>query len=356
MDNFSAVGTLRGMSDPRAPRPARRLLGLALLAIAPVVAACGGGGDDGDTVTVYSGRSEELIGPILDRFAEETGTSVRVRYGDSAELAVLLAEEGDRSEADLFISQSPGALGYLDGEGLLGTLPADVLDLAVDGAKASDGTWVGLSGRQRVLVYNTDAVDPAELPDSVLDLTDPAWSGRIGVAPSNGSFQDFVSAMRVELGDEATMSWLEGLAANDPVIYANNNAITQAVGRGEVEVGLVNHYYNLRLKDELGDAQRAENHVFPNGDVGSLLIVSGASLVEGADAADPATELVRFLLATEAQTYFTDETFEYPLAVGATPNAVLPALDFRSADIDYDVLGGDLASTLEMIREAGLEG
>lgn len=330
-------------------------MGLALLALAPLAAACGGG-DDGDTVTVYSGRSEDLIGPILDRFAEETGTSVRVRYGDSAELAVLLAEEGDRSEADLFISQSPGALGYLDGEGLLGTLPADVLDLAVDGAKASDGTWVGLSGRQRVLVYNTDAVDPAELPDSVLDLTDPAWSGRIGVAPSNGSFQDFVSAMRVELGDEATMAWLEGLAANDPVIYANNNAIAQAVGRGEVEVGLVNHYYNLRLQEELGDAQRAENHVFPNGDVGSLLIVSGASLVEGADAADAATELVRFLLANEAQAYFTDETFEYPLAVGATPNAVLPALDFRSADIDYDVLGGDLASTLEMIREAGLEG
>jgi len=338
------------------PRKSRLLAVVAPLALLAPLAACGGGDDVAGTVTVYSGRSEDLIGPLLDAFAEETGTSVRVRYGDSAELAVLLAEEGDRTEADVFISQSPGALGLLDLEELLGTLPDDVLALGTPGAAAADGSWVGLSGRQRVLVYNTDLVDPADLPDSVLDLTDPAWSGRIGIAPSNGSFQDFVSAMRVRLGDEATRAWLEGIAANDPVVYANNNAIAQAVGRGEVDVGLVNHYYNLRLQAELGADQRAENHVFPADDVGSLLIVTGAALVAGSDATEPGADLVRFLLGAEAQTFFTDETFEYPLAAGVPPASVLPPLDFASADIDYDVLGGDLQSTLEMIRAAGLEG
>src|SRR5690606_16321628 len=197
----------------------------------------------GGTLTVYSGRNEELIQPLLDDFTEETGIGVDVRYGDSADLALLIEEEGGNTPADLFISQSPGAVGYLAEQGRLADIGEDVLGLVDEGDAAEDGTWVGLSGRVRTLVYNTDLVDPATLPDSVLDLTDEEYAGQVALAPTNGSFQDFVTVLRVELGEDEAQAWLDGMAAGDPPTFDGNTAIVEAVGRGEVPMGLVNHYY-----------------------------------------------------------------------------------------------------------------
>lgn len=312
--------------------------------------------DDPGKVVIYSGRTQNLVEPILNRFAEETGIDVEVRYGDSTDLALLIAEEGDRSPADVFLAQSPGAVGYLDAAGLLGTLPDDILDRVPDQFHASDGSWVGFSGRKRVLVYNPELTSEAELPDSVLDLVDPEWSGRIGVAPSNASFQDFVTAMRVELGDDATREWLEGIAANDAFTFANNGAIVQAIGRGEIEVGLVNHYYVYQALAQDPDFPGV-NHAFAPDDIGSLVIVTGATMLADTDNVDQAEQLITFLLGEEAQRYFSDQTFEYPLAAGAEPADILPEVDLTLAsDIDLDLLGGDLESTREMIRDAGLEG
>ena len=331
---------------------------LAALAALAGVAGCSdddGGGEAG-SVTIYSGRTQNLIEPILNRFAEETGISVEVRYGDTADLALLIDEEGDRSPADVFLSQSPGAVGYLDHEGLLGPLPDDVLGLVADGFHAEDGSWVGFSGRKRVLVYNPEVTEESELPGTVMDLVDPAWKGRIAVAPSNASFQDFVTAMRFKLGDDETRAWLEGIDGNDAFTFANNAAIVAAVGRGEVEVGLVNHYYVYQAQAEDPEFG-AVNYDFPVDDIGSLVIVTGASMLESADSQDEAVELIRFLLGEEAQRYFSDQTFEYPLAAGVEPSSVLPPIELGgSADIELDQLGGDLQSTREMIRDAGLEG
>ena len=284
---------------------------------AVVLAAAGPAtaGDDGGTVVIYSGRTENLVQPILDRFSEETGIDVEVRYGNTSDLALLIEEEGDQAPADVFLSQSPGAVGYLDQRGLLGTLDDAAVDRVPEQFHADDGSWVGLSGRQRVLAFNPQIVPEEELPSSVLDLTGEEWSGRIGIAPSNASFQDFVSAMRVELGDEATTEWLEGIAANDPVTFANNSAIVAAIGRGEIDVGLVNHYYVFQALAEDPDFP-GRNHNFAPDDIGSLVIVTAASVLAGADHADEADALVEFLLSEEAQRYFSDETFEYPLASG----------------------------------------
>jgi iron(III) transport system substrate-binding protein len=314
--------------------------------------------DDGGTVVIYSGRTEELVRPILDRFVEETGIDVQVRYGNTSDLELLIEEEGDQSPADVFLSQSPGAVGYLDQRGLLGTLPAELLSLVPEVFRADDGSWVGLSGRQRVLAFNPEIVPETELPSSVLDLTDEEWSGRIGIAPSNASFQDFVTAMRLELGDEATAEWLEGIAANDPVTFANNGAIVAAIGRGEVDVGLVNHYYVYQALAEDPDFP-GRNHNFAADDVGSLVIVTAASALAAADHPDEGEQLIEFLLGDEAQRYFSHETFEYPLATGVAPADVLPDVDLTAAsdlDLDLDDLGGDLEITREMIRDAGLEG
>ena len=327
---------------------------LAVLA-AGSLAACSDDGDD-ERVTIYSGRTEDLILPILQQFSDETGIAVDVRYGDSADLALLISEEGDNSPADVFLSQSPGAVGYLDQQGRLADLPDDILSLVDERVRADDGHWIGFSGRKRVMVYNTEALSENEMPSSVLDLTDPEWKGRLGVAPSNGSFQDFVTAMRLERGDDATLEWLEGLVENDVTTYANNNAIVAAVGRGEIDAGLVNHYYNYRFLAEDPNHDGA-NHEFATNDIGSLLIVTAASMVNGTDRSEQALELIRFLLAEDAQTYFSEETFEYPLAAGVQPAEVLPPIEFANVEsIDFDELGGDLESTRALIREAGLEG
>lgn len=342
----------------RSPRPSVPFLrrGAALAALGLLLmsglAACST--SDSGELTVYSGRTEDLIGPLLDQYSEETGVDIAVRYADSAELALLIAEEGDNSPADVFISQNPGPVAYLDEKGMLATLSADVLELAPQEAQAADGSWVGLSGRQRVLVYNEDMVDAADLPTSVLDLTDEAYAGQVGVAPSNGSFQDFVTIMRQSLGDEATSAWLEGMAANDAPTYENNNAIVAAVGRGEIPMGLVNHYYNIRALEEDPSAP-SRNHLFDEGDVGATFIVTAATVLTTADDAAAAEDLVSFLLSEEAQTYFAEETREYPLAAGVPVPEELGPFDLAQIEaIDPEVLGGDLQSTLEMIEQSGL--
>ncbi len=210
-----------------------------LVALSIVAVACGSD-DDADTVTIYSGRTEDLVQPILDDFEEETGIDVEVRYGGSADLALLIEEEAaaDNVQADVFLSQSPGAIGVLDQAGRLAELPSGVLELVPANVRDDDGRWVGFSGRQRVLVYNSELVDESELPASVFDLTGAEWAGgRLAIAPANGSFQDFVTSMRATEGDDVTSEWLEGLVANDVVSYDGNSAIVAAVGRGDVDAG-----------------------------------------------------------------------------------------------------------------------
>ncbi|MDE0138277.1 MAG: iron ABC transporter substrate-binding protein [bacterium] len=317
-----------------------------------VGASCGGGDE---TITVYSGRTENLIGPILEDFTEATGIEVEVRYGKSADLALLIDEEGDRTPADVFISQSPGAVGFLAGEGHLRPIDPDVLQAVPQEFRNAGGLWVGMSGRVRVIVYNRDLVDAAELPASVFELTDERFRGRVAVAPANSSFQDFVTAMREVHGDEATLEWLRGLEANDARAYAGNTAIVQAVGRGDVPIGLVNHYYNFRAKAE-DPGVASENYYFPDRDIGSLLIVTAIGVLSNSDVPELADQLVEFMLGEEAQSFYSEQTFEYPLAAGVAPSSVLPPLSsIGVATYDFDRLGGGLERTKELIDESGLE-
>lgn len=333
----------------------RRLGALGVLVTVVTVLAAGCTSSD-DRLTVYSGRTEKLIGPLLDEFADETGIDVEVRYGQSADLALAIAEEGERSPADVFISQSPGPIGFLEAEGRLQEISEANLDLVPAGYRDDDGRWVGLSGRVRVLVYNTDRIDPEELPGSVLELTDEEWAGRVALAPGNGSFQDFVSGMRELLGEEETRAWLEGMADNDAPTYANNTAILEAVARGEVEMGLVNHYYNERAEAE-DDSTPTENFFFPDGDVGTMVLVTAVGIVDSASQVDEAQELVGFLLGEGAQRFFSAETFEYPLGAGVEPFVDLPPLtEIEAPRLDLGELGGDLSETRELIRDSGLEG
>ena len=329
----------------------------AVVAVALLLAlATAGCSSSRDAMTIYSGRTQNLIGPLLEQFNKETGIAIDVKYGDSAELALLLDEEGERTPADIFLSQSPGATGFLAGKGRLAQLDAAVLDKVDQRFRNADGRWVGISGRQRVLVYNSEQVTEADLPDSVLELTDERFAGKVAVAPTNGSFQDFVTAMRQLEGEAATATWLKELAANEPRTYANNNAIVEAVSRGEVEMGLVNHYYNYRFQQE-SPGTPSRNHSFAGDDVGALVIPSTASVLAGTDKTEEATRFLDFLLSAGAQRYFSDQTFEYPLVSGVPAASGLPPLaSLRSPDYDVDALGGGLERTVELIRSSGFNG
>lgn len=338
--------------------PARSLLTrlraplLGLLCLAVLAPACSTGGE---RLTVYSGRTKNLIGPLLTQFSEDTGIKIDVRYGDSADLALLIDTEGANSDVDVFISQSPGAVGFLDEQARLSALDESELGLVDADFQAEDGDWIGLSGRVRVLVYNTDLVDESELPDSVLDMTDERFRGRVAVAPTNGSFQDFVTAMRIELGDDVAERWLADMAANRAQPYSNNTAIVEAVTRGEIPMGLVNHYYLERALAEDPDLPAA-NHFFAEGDMGSLLITTAVSIIEGSGQRDDASALVDYLLSEASQRFFSEETFEYPLASGVEPSDQLPPLaSIPTTTIDLDRLGGGLARTAELIQDSGLD-
>ncbi len=327
-------------------RPAAALLPVALL----LAGGCSGGRE---ALTIYSGRDEALVAPLLERFADETGTDIDVRYGDSGDLALLLAEEGEGSPADVFLSQSPGPVDLLAAEGRLAEVPEESLERVAPEWRGAGRTWVGVTARQRVLVYNEDMVAEDELPESVFDIVEPSYRGEVALAPTNASFQDFVTAMRVTEGDAATVEWLEGMAENESPAYADNTSIVAAVGRGEIPMGLVNHYYNLRALEEDPDAP-SRNYVFPSDDVGSLLIASTVSILETADDGASAGEFVEFLLDAGAQEYFSRETFEYPLAPGAAPAEGLPPVDETSGFVvDLSELG-DLRETAQMIADSGL--
>ena len=205
------------------------------------VTACGSGGSDSQSLTVYSGRSEAFIGSFFADFEAESGVKLNIRYGDSAELAAQILEEGKNSPADIFISQDAGALGAVAQAGLLQKLPNELLSLVPASFKASSGLWVGLTGRARVFAYNPKAV--TTLPTSIDDLTDPSWSSKIGIAPTNASFQAFVTALRIIRGDEATENWLTKIVANNPKLFEKNSQIVEAIDAGQIQLGLVNHYY-----------------------------------------------------------------------------------------------------------------
>lgn len=314
-------------------------------------------GDDGEsegggTLTVYSGRSEELVGPLIEQFEQETGITVEVRYGDTAEMAALILTEGDNSPADVYYGQDAGALGALSNEGRLVELSDEVLDLVPAGLRSADGTWVGTSARSRVLVYNTDSLSESDMPASILDLTDPEWKGRIGWAPTNGSFQAFVTALRVTEGEDGARAWLDGMLANEPVTYDGNSAIVEAVAAGEVEIGLVNHYYLFRFLAEDPDFTAA-NHHFASDDPGGLVNVAGAGVIDSTDQADLAQRFVEYLLSADAQRYFADETYEIPVVSGVEPAEGVPSIDeVNIPDIDLNDLA-DLEGTLAMLTDVG---
>ncbi|MCY4175436.1 MAG: extracellular solute-binding protein [Acidimicrobiaceae bacterium] len=310
---------------------------------------------NGREVTVYSGRTENLIGPPLEAFACETGTEVAVRWGSSTELALLMSEEGDRTAADVFLSRSPGPVGFLESEGLLGVIDDSVLGLVAATSRSKAGTWVGFSGRKRVLVHNIDTVAADDLPRSVFDLTDDRYRGRVAIPATNGSFIDWFTVFRDQHGSDTAEQWLSDMVDNDARFYPNNRSIVEAAGRGEIDMGLVNHYYQYQEAAASGAGHRAANHDFAADDIGSLLIITAATITSDSDNRRAANELIAYLLSEPVQRYFSENTFEYPLAAGVAPAEILPPLAaLEIGSVDFDALGGGFQQSTAIIERSGI--
>ena len=308
----------------------------------------------GGELVIYSGRSENLVAPLIEEFEKETGIKVEVRYGGTAEMAATILEEGNNSPADVFFAQDAGSLGALAEAGRLEKLPDEIVNKVDARYRSPNGEWVGASGRARVLVYNTDQLQESDLPQNVLGLTDPKWANQVGWAPTNASFQSFISAMRKLNGDDATRQWLEDMIANGVQSYDNNVAIVEAVGKGEIQLGLSNHYYLYRFLEEQGESFPARNYYFPDGGADALVNVAGAGVVNTTNQEELALRFVDFLLSDEAQQYFADETVEYPLVTADVKvNPLLkPLSELNPPQIDLSDLN-DLQGTLEMLQDVG---
>lgn len=328
---------------------------------------CGTDGEEADDeLVIYTGRSQALVEPLVEQYREQTDRSVEVRYGSDAQLLAALAEEGDQSPADVFWANTTGALGNASEEGRLTDLPDDLLDTP-DYFVPSSAQWTPLTARFRVLAYNTDQVDPDDLPDSVLDLPEMSdFEGRIGWTPAYSSFQDFVTALRVVHGDDDAESWIADMESNlSPNSYSSNTPLVQALAAEEIDVGLTNHYYVLRLRhgdakvddeDDIDPEAPVDIHRFEDGDVGNLALVTGAGVLETSTNADAAHDFLRFLLDTEAQTFAAETLNEYPVVNGIdVPSYMLPVDEALQTSPEFDLEQlRNIEATLDLLRNEGL--
>lgn len=311
--------------------------------------AASGSASATEPLVVYSGRSKSLVGPLLEQFEAASGIKVEVRYGGTAELAATILEEGGGSPADIFLAQDAAALAAVSQAGLLKALPEDIRQRVDSRFSATD--WVGLSGRARTVVYNTERITVEELPTSLEEVAAERYRGRFGIAPANASLQAHMALYRAVRGAEQLDKLLAALVANDPQRYPKNGAIVEAVINGEVDFGLVNHYYLWRALTENPEAP-AKNFWMAGGDGSTFLNLAGAGTLSGSPSA---LELLRYLVSEPAQTYFAAETFEYPLLAGVEPAVGLVPLEGQITEqVDFSQVAAELLPAQEAITASGL--
>jgi iron(III) transport system substrate-binding protein len=301
-------------------------------------------------LTVYSGRGEFLVGELVEYIDDQYDDfELTVRYGGSTDLVNQIANEGEGSPADVFYSVSAGALGALANEGRTQSLSSDLTEMVR--SEFHTDQWIGTSGRARTVPYNTEAFSADEIPDDIMAYPEE-FAGSLGWAPSYGSCQAFVTAMRLIEGEDATLEWLESVVESGITSYPDEFAACQGVADGEVDAAFTNHYYIQRVLD--GSADASIDTAFTSGDAGAVFNVAGAAVVDTASDATLAENFVRHLLSAEAQDYFARSTFEYPLIPDVEPVGDLPTIDELDVpDIDLTQLS-DLEPTIDLMREAGV--
>jgi len=328
--------------------------GGALLAAVALVAGCGGGGGSSSLV-LYNGQHPELTRAFVSAFQRQSGVKVDIHGGDSLVVATQILQEGRSSPADVVLTENSPELVTLEQHGLLATLPRSVLSQVPGPYKSPSGKWVGMALRISSLVYDPKLISRSQLPRSILDLAEPRWKGKVAVAPTDSDFPPIVGAVIARAGRARAAAWLQGLKRNAQT-YQDEEAVTAAVNRGSVTLGIVNHYYWYRLRLELGaKATHSALYFFPNQDVGSIVNVAGVGVLATGKHRAAALRFVRFLIGADGQRILgKSDDFEYPVRPGEAANAALtPFAQTPHATVPVAELGNGSAAA-RLIRDSGL--
>ena len=333
---------------------------VAVSGLLAAVAACGPPGADAQHggLVLYSGQHEQTTQALVNAFEKKTGIDVTIRNGDEATLAEQIMQEGSRSPADLFFTENSPALMKLSDQHLLATVDAATLAAVPVSANAPGKNWVGVSARVSALVYNTSASKPAQLPTSIMDLANPKWAGKLGIAPGETDFQPIITSIADAHGSAAALAWLKAVKSNaGSHIYPANETLTSEVNSGQVEIGLINHYYWYRLKDQLhASGMHSALHFFDSGDPGFVLDVSGAGVIASSKHQADAQKFLAFLVSAAGQRIIAQtDSWEYPLRPGIAAHPGLPPLSSLHPDpADTIARLGDGSEALQLLQEAQL--
>jgi iron(III) transport system substrate-binding protein len=335
------------------PRCKRLAAVLSATAVVAGATACSGS-EGGDELLIYNAQHESLTKEWIDAFTKETGIKVTYRQGGDTELGNQLVAEGDASPADVFLTENSPAMAAVERTGLFADLTPDTLNQVPPQYRPPSGKWTGVAARSTVFVYNTTRLQPDQLPKSLLDLQEPAWKGRWGAPPTKADFQAIVSALLQLEGEQATAQWLAAMKANAK-IYSDNIATLKAVNAGEVDGGVIYHYYWFR--DQSKTKEMSANtalHYFKNQDPGAFVSLSGGGVLASSDKTDQAQQFVRFITGRAGQEVLEKGTsFEYPVASGVPANPALPPLDsLQAPTVDPSTLNAQQVT--DLMTKAGL--
>ncbi|MFV9633448.1 iron ABC transporter substrate-binding protein [Mycobacterium neumannii] len=326
---------------------------LSTLALAAGVSACSDGGQS-DELLIYNAQHESLTKEWIDAFTKETGIKVTYRQGGDTELGNQLVAEGKASPADVFLTENSPAMAAVERAGLFADLESETLEQVPPQYRPPTGKWTGVAARSTVFVYNTSRLQPDQLPKSLLDLQQPEWKGRWGAPPTKADFQAIVSALLQLKGEPATAQWLAAMKANAK-LYSDNIATLKAVNAGEVDGGVIYHYYWFR--DQAKTKEMSGNtalHYFKNQDPGAFVSLSGAGVLASTDRMDQAQQFVRFVTGKAGQEVLEKGTsFEYPVASGVPANPALPPLDTLQAP-NVNPSNLDAQKVTDLMTKAGL--
>jgi iron(III) transport system substrate-binding protein len=337
-----------------------------------LLAACGSGGSGtpaassggtsaasplaGQTITLYNGQHEQTTDALVKAFEQKTGVTVKVRSDDEDVLAQQIEQEGSHSPADVFFTENTPPLAALDEKGLLAPVESQALAQVPAKYSATDKDWAGVSARVSVLVYNTSKLKPAQLPKSILDLANPGWKGKLDIAPSETDFMPLVTSIAQDKGDAAAVAWLKAIKANagshqEP----DNETLVANVNKGVTDIGVINHYYWYRLRDELGQGGiHSALAEFAPGDDGYLLDVSGAAVLKSSQHQAAAEAFVAFLTSEQGQQVLTtSDSWEYPIGPGVTNSALPPLPSLHPRQFSLSEIG-DGSKALALLQQAGL--
>lgn len=346
---------------PLSRRDFARIAGLATLGVVAASATTSGGWSTRavaatTTLTLYSAQHQQAVDLIISAFTKATGIAVRTHHGEAPEIAAQIIREGAHSPADVYFTENSPELVLLAEKNLLSKIAPKTLALVPAKYSAPNGDWIGVLARENVLAFNPKMIKEADLPASLLDLAQPAWKGKVAIAPSDADFLPLVKAVAEIKGKPAALAWLKGLKTNAQV-FDDDEGVVAAVERGAVATGVINNYYWARLRTEQGaDKTVSQIHHFSGGDVGALINVSGAAVLKSSHNQAAAQTFVAFLVSKPMQEMLakSDIDFEYPLAEGVAANPLLKPFDqLQPPALTVAQLGDDRESS-QLLRQAGL--